>query len=152
MICRSVVLYDGDVDHEILKTYKIFIIKYVYQYLCVCHFVWVDGMAPRYNMQFSEKCIEIDRILANKCDVGYMRVCVCVWHCRQWRLLLAMLFMMLIIIWYARKDATYCWYRSHTLSVLHFGCWCICVRKKLFFLFIMLFIHMSRRVVCIWNI
>lgn len=33
-------------------------------------------MAPRYNMQFSEKCIEIDRILANKCDVGYMRVCV----------------------------------------------------------------------------
>lgn len=25
-------VYDGDVDHEILKTYKIFIIKY----LCVC--------------------------------------------------------------------------------------------------------------------
>lgn len=28
-------LYNGDVDHEILKTYKIFIIKYVYQYLYV---------------------------------------------------------------------------------------------------------------------
>lgn len=96
-------------------------------------FVWDDGMAPRYNMQFSEKCIEIDRILANKCDVGYMRVCVFVWHCRQWRLLLAMLFMMLIIIWYAKRCDLLLISLAYTVSFTFRMLVHLCKKKCVFF-------------------
>lgn len=57
LMCRVLLLYVQYTDHEILKTYKIFIIKYVSVLLL---------------LQFSEKCIEMDMI-------GFWptNVCVC---------------------------------------------------------------------------